>query len=828
MAPPLPQKEAQIFKNILKLYEMKQYKKGLKQCELILRKMPEHGETLAMKGLMLNCLNKKEEAYAFVRLGLRHDLKSHVCWHVYGLLYRSDKNYDEAIKCYRNALRIDKDNMQILRDLSLLQIQMRDLEGFRSTRQQLVTLRAQNRVNWIGLALAYHLLGSHEMAANVLEAFEDTLKQGPQETSIQDRYDKSEMLMYKVQVLAEGGAHKQALEQLEACKGEVVDMLAWRELKADLLVKVGQKGEAHKMVRGLLRTNPDCRAYYNALEGLNLPEAWPEMYLQLKEEFPRSNYPKRRLLDITTGDEFRQHADTYMQVMIRKGAALFSTIKAIYRYTEKAAVFGELAEGYVKEYLASGRLTDKEDARVEAPSARLWIELFLAQHYDRLRQLDKALAHVDAALEHTPTFIELYVHKARIYRHAGDYQKAADLMNQARELDTADRFLNSKCVKYMLRADRVKEAEETVGLFTREGVDQVDNLVDMQCMWFEQRCGDSYLRQRKYGNALKNYHQVEKHFADITDDQFDFHMYCMRKMTLRSYVRLLRLEDKLRGHNYYRKAAHSAIQSYLDLYDKPSLSSTTQSETNSEDNPAGLSEKELKKLRSKQRRDQARQAAVKEEAPKATGDEKKSKSKVQDSDPDGQQLVSTTDPLGEAVKFLKPLLDHAKEDIHTHLLAAAIYLRRKKYLLVLRALKAAHSIDAANPTLHFLLVSFAHQVAQASDLHPAVKSVINEELPSLLSNKSAADLNAEFLNENSTNPLALCQGLKALAVSALEKKGEAAERLLASAAQLKGCSVEDAASIMYTLRNHFGDEAKAVAFANEARKVFPLATCFKA
>lgn len=88
-------------------------------------------ETLSMKGLTLNCLGRKEEAYEYVRRGLRNDLQSHVCWHVYGLLQRSDKKYDEAIKCYRNALKWDKDNVQILRDLSLLQIQMRDLEGYR-------------------------------------------------------------------------------------------------------------------------------------------------------------------------------------------------------------------------------------------------------------------------------------------------------------------------------------------------------------------------------------------------------------------------------------------------------------------------------------------------------------------------------------------------------------------------------------------------------------------------------------------------------------------------------------------------------------------------
>ncbi len=37
------------------------------------------------------------------------------------LLYRSDREYDEAIKCYKNALRMDKDNLTVMRDLALLQ-----------------------------------------------------------------------------------------------------------------------------------------------------------------------------------------------------------------------------------------------------------------------------------------------------------------------------------------------------------------------------------------------------------------------------------------------------------------------------------------------------------------------------------------------------------------------------------------------------------------------------------------------------------------------------------------------------------------------------------
>lgn len=37
-----------------------------------------------LQGLLLNCLDRKEEAYDLVKRGVKADLRSHVCWHVYG------------------------------------------------------------------------------------------------------------------------------------------------------------------------------------------------------------------------------------------------------------------------------------------------------------------------------------------------------------------------------------------------------------------------------------------------------------------------------------------------------------------------------------------------------------------------------------------------------------------------------------------------------------------------------------------------------------------------------------------------------------------------
>lgn len=72
---PLPKKEADTFRNVVKHYEMKQYKKAVKQADSILKKFPNHGETLAMKGLTLNYMSKREEAHALVKEGLRNDMR---------------------------------------------------------------------------------------------------------------------------------------------------------------------------------------------------------------------------------------------------------------------------------------------------------------------------------------------------------------------------------------------------------------------------------------------------------------------------------------------------------------------------------------------------------------------------------------------------------------------------------------------------------------------------------------------------------------------------------------------------------------------------------
>ncbi|GLG97471.1 NMDA receptor-regulated protein 1 [Gryllus bimaculatus] len=579
---PLPPKENALFKRILKCYEQKQYKNGLKFAKQILAnpKYAEHGETLAMKGLTLNCLGRKEEAYEYVRRGLRNDLRSHVCWHVYGLLIRSDKKYDEAIKCYRNALKWEKDNMQILRDLSLLQIQMRDLEGYRDTRYQLFMLRPTQRASWIGFGMAYHLLQDYEMALKILEAFRNT-----QSKSSYD-YEHSELLLYQNMVIQESGALEDALAHLDRYTDQICDKLSVMETWGKLYLELGRHKDAERIYKQLLHRNPENTGYYIKLqEALQLETSMDRlrMFDEYQALYPRALAPRRLPLNYAKGDEFRLIVDKYLRQGLHKGVPpLFVDLRSLYKDPEKIEIIQRLLLQYVDALKKIGKFSeeDPKSSPKEPASALLWAYYFLAQHYDFLGQTKQALSYIEAAIDHTPTLIELFVAKGRIYKHAGDVIEAYKWLDEAQGLDTADRYINSKCAKYMLRANLVKEAEETCSKFTREGVSAMENLNEMQCMWFQTECALAYQRLEKWGDALKKCHEVDRHFSEIIEDQFDFHTYCMRKMTLRSYVGLLRLEDVLRAHPFYFKAAKCAIEVYLRLHDKPVQDETAQQELN--------------------------------------------------------------------------------------------------------------------------------------------------------------------------------------------------------------------------------------------------------
>jgi tetratricopeptide (TPR) repeat protein len=278
------------------------YLTGIKAAEQILKKNPKHGDTLAMKALIMNSQGKTDEAFTLAKVALQNDMKSHVCWHVYGLLYRAVKNFEEAIKAYKAALRLEPDSQQIQRDLALLQIQMRDYQGYLASRKSMLTSRSHIRQSWTALAVALHLNGQLSEAERILTTYEETLKHPPPKTD----FENSEAVMYKNSLIAEQGDLQRALDHLESAAKYNLDRLAVLELRAKYLTELDRKEDAAKAYRALINRNPEYKLYYDGLvNALNIVptnlKARKAVYDEYAEKYPRCDAARRLPLDFLEG-----------------------------------------------------------------------------------------------------------------------------------------------------------------------------------------------------------------------------------------------------------------------------------------------------------------------------------------------------------------------------------------------------------------------------------------------------------------------------------------------------------------------------------------------
>ncbi|KAF2472225.1 TPR-like protein [Lindgomyces ingoldianus] len=832
---PLPSKENSLFRSVVKFYESKQYKKGLKAAEQILRKVPNHGDTQAMKALILNSQGQTEEAFALAKIALRNDMKSHVCWHVYGLLWRSQKNYEEAIKAYKMALRIEPDSQNILRDLALLQIQMRDYLGYIESRSTMLSARPQLRQNWTALAVAHHLAGHYKSAEHVLKTFENTLKSPVPKSDL----EHSEAVLYKNTLIAESGETQRALEHLEDIMKDNLDRTAVLELKAKYLLELGKNAEAEKAYRALVGRNNEYRAYYDGLEkALGLDRSDPgshEALMQIYDLYAgkseRLDAPRRIPLDFLKGETFKSAADKYLRRMLNKGVpSTFPNIKALYADADKKAIIEELALGYTSEKKMNGSASGEVNGQVSDRFEQS-VLYFLAQHYNyRLsRDLEKAMGYADQLLEINPKSVDYNQLKARIWKHYGNTKKASETINHARELDEKDRYINTKCAKYQLRNNENEAALITMSKFTRNETvgGPLGDLHDMQCMWFLTEDGEAYLRQNNLGLALKRFTAIADIFEIWHDDQFDFHSFSLRKGQIRAYIDMVRWEDHLRDHPFFTRAAISAIKIYLMLADSPNLANATPtSKELKEMDPVERkkAQKKAKKEQLEKEKAEAEKKAAAAKKPTPTGAD--GEPKKEDPDPKGLKLIQTKEPLEASLKFLGPLLEFSPKNVEAQNLGFEVYFRKKKWVLALHCLHQAQTLDPENPKLHEQFVRMRLALNSSSDLQPKVSEVVKETFTFIPADGDLKTFNSEFEKKHakSVSHLQSACNVRYLLDKNAKSQAEAdVQKLL----DLPTITMEQAIAGLSCLDEWSSDDKTKDTYRAAASKKWPEATMFQ-
>jgi len=548
-------------------------------------------------------------------------------------------------------------------------------------------------------------------------------------------------------------------------------------------------------------------------------------------------------LGFSCGDDYKRLLKEYIKANLLKGVPSFGSDLALLFYVTDVGNNTKRTNLTTIEYrnLPAMKLVlefidecvdeqkNEFDMKNEAKNfnnVELWALILKCNLMIKQGMYEEALKFSQKAIEMSPETVEAYHCKARALKKLGAFSLAADAVDEGRKLDLSDRYMNNKTTKYMLRADRIADAEKIISLFTRHEGDPQYNLYEMQCSWYELEWAESHFRQKKYGMCLKKALAVEKHFADFVEDQVDFHTYCMRKVTLRAYIEMLRTQDYMHGNYFFRKAAELIVKSYLAVYDDPKSVVRNNSASEQENNIPPSQTKNKKKGGGK--KGKQKDASKSQDETKAVKKMKNGQEVPSDNDPNGDELLNKNH-LVEASRIVHLLSIQAEEYVGTWVLVFDVAIRKCKFLMALRALCKAKSIDPCDFRMLRRTAELFWKIELLSDddksLSEVASRVIAEEKNYLLNNKPLKEF-VSSLREVKGFRKKVINLLEVMRAEKMVLKKDGASMVASSLDLIEECddfNVKNCLEILPMLEKEFAGDKSVEAFEEMCKRKFPMA-----
>lgn len=242
-------------------------------------------------------------------------------------------------------------------------------------------------------------------------------------------------------------------------------------------------------------------------------------------------------------EEFRQLLRQDLIKAVRKILpSYFQGIKDIYACKQKARLMEALLLQSEADLEKNGRFEGEE--KEESPHSQMFVTYLLSQHFLKVEDLDKALSYCLKTEDYCPTFTEVYLLKAKIFRARFDYEAAAQTMAENQPIDKADRYLANKTSKYLLLNNQIVEGDAMFKSFIYQSSNVEKSIHTLQKMFYEMWLGKAYIRQRKWARGLRQFKFVYQHICEISEDQLDFFQYMLRKTSLVPFVEVVKFNTE--------------------------------------------------------------------------------------------------------------------------------------------------------------------------------------------------------------------------------------------------------------------------------------------
>ena len=534
------------FQMALKEFDAKRYEKVEKLCDRMISKNPKDDQALALKGLNYYFLQKPELGEQILKQALKANFKSPVAWHFYAIFHKERGNYSQAMKSYNKALNFAPTNFNIIRDLSYMQLYLRQLDSFVQTCKLGVENKPGMLINWVTLAFSYSLVKDYKSALAALNSVEklgkETLKKN----------DIHELKLFNAMIQSKDKKYEEAMNYLIHFKSELID----KPMVYDMIVQNAIKAKKYNI--GLdyctkaLNLNPDninLILYYFIMkinqndfqpktynDLLNIQENYKylkdmtEVLSELKNNYPKSKIIKNLELSFSQNEEFEKKFENYFITQLEITIpSIFINIQFIYKLQpHKIKIIQKILDKYNANIKSSSKINDNLDLPIHVA----WVYFYEAQHYLFLSELEEAINYINVAIDITPSVIEFYMVAAKIFKHSYMIDNYILAYDKARMLDVGDRYLNAKTAKIYLRSGDIEKNSELMKEFVSDPLTE-ENIKFTETLWYLNECGGAFLIKKNIIRSHYCFKNVINVFLAIIKDQVDFYNFCLRRNMLK-------------------------------------------------------------------------------------------------------------------------------------------------------------------------------------------------------------------------------------------------------------------------------------------------------
>lgn len=139
-----------------------------------------------------------------------------------GTIYKQKRDYLESSKCFQNAYRFEPDNIQLLKDIAAMQVQIRDHSAHVLTRLSILKLKPNMIHNWTAFTVANHLKGDYDEMFKAFKSM-NTLLLAAEIKPV----ELSHFYIYKAVACRDAEKYDIMYETLQTNKDKIKDEVIW-------------------------------------------------------------------------------------------------------------------------------------------------------------------------------------------------------------------------------------------------------------------------------------------------------------------------------------------------------------------------------------------------------------------------------------------------------------------------------------------------------------------------------------------------------------------------------------------------------------------------